>query len=67
MESVVLYDPNCHDIQNYVASIQEPFGIVTLATRQEARKYPLDAAVDAIRLVRRVTNGHRVLQVEFVD
>lgn len=66
-DTVILRDTNNHSIDQYVAGIQEPFGIVTLGTRDQARRYKLEDAVTLIRLADRTSNGHNKLTHEWID
>lgn len=66
--NVYIYDANNHTAQNYVATVQEPFCIITLGTQTEARKYPLDVALRLIDQINRVSNGHwQGLRYEFAE
>ncbi len=63
---VRLYDPRNHQLANYVASIQEAFGMVSFVDCEHASTYTLDTAIRLARLVRVKTGGHIDLAHEYV-
>lgn len=61
---VLLIEEGNHSIAQYVVGVQEPYMIVTLGARDEARQFSFDDAEDVIARIKRATNGHRVFRVE---
>ena len=54
IEQAILYDVNDHGLDNWVASIQETFLIITLGSRADARRYDVEDAIVLRRRARAV-------------